>query len=252
LYPGRCAPLLVQHCPACFGGLLHGRPTDERGDIHVATDGNFHHRHRRAAGDCPPFYDPTYFIPKNFIDKVGRHIDAQRKHPPKVHTPIVPDEAVDQCETAYKAADGKKQKAAMDNFDDTGIMALICRHDIPLFFANIDSPGEQQKYSVALLQHLFSLLPPEATVVALYDVGCVLARSLAKYEILPETVTKRLRFATTAMHAYSHEWACQLVYNPRMCLGLGLSDGEGTERLWSRFVRLIGVERTSSVRPTSF
>ncbi|KAG1904169.1 uncharacterized protein F5891DRAFT_1184351 [Suillus fuscotomentosus] len=214
LHPGRCAPLLVQRCPACFGGLLHGRPMDEGGDIHVATDGNFHHCHRRAAGDCPPFYDPTYFIPKNFIDKVGHHIDAQCKHPPKVHTPIVPDEAVDQCEMAYEAADGKKQKAAMDNFDDTGIMALICRHDIPLFFANIDSPGEQQKYSVALLQHLFSLLPPEATVVALYDVGCVLARSLAKYEILPETVTKRLRFATTAMHAYGHEWACQLVYNP--------------------------------------
>jgi hypothetical protein len=57
----------------------------------------------------------------------------------------------------------------------------------------------------------------------------------------------RLRFATTAMHAYGHEWACQLEYNPRICIGLGLSDGEGTERLWSRFVRLIGVERSSSV-----
>jgi hypothetical protein len=92
----------------------------------------------------------------------------------------VPDEAIDQCESAYEAADGKKQKAAMDSFDDTGIMALICRHDIPLFFANIDSPGEQQKYSVALIEHLFTLLPPQATVVTLYDVGCVLARSLSK------------------------------------------------------------------------
>jgi hypothetical protein len=50
------------------------------------------------------------------------------------------------------------------------------------------------------------------------------------------------------MHAYGHEWACQLVYNPRMIVGLGLSDGEGTERLWSRFVRLIGIQRSSSVR----
>ncbi|KAI6108658.1 hypothetical protein EV401DRAFT_1871018, partial [Pisolithus croceorrhizus] len=54
-------------------------------------------------------------------------------------------------------------------------------------------------------------------------------------------------FATTAMHAYGHEWACQLVYNPRIVKGLGLSDGEGTERLWSRFIRLIGIERSSSV-----
>jgi hypothetical protein len=56
-------------------------------------------------------------------------------------------------------------------------MGLICRHDIPLFFANIDTPGEQQKYAVSLIEHLYSLLPPSATVCALYDVGCVLDRS---------------------------------------------------------------------------
>ncbi|KAG1853448.1 hypothetical protein DFJ58DRAFT_728193 [Suillus subalutaceus] len=221
-----------------FGGMLFGRPIDQGGDIHVATDGNFHHHHRRSAGDCPRFYEPTYFLPKQFID-------AQ---PGKVHTPLVPDEAIDLCENAYEAADGKKQKAAMDSFDDTGLMALICCHDIPLFFANIDSPGEQQKYSIALIEHLFTLLPPQATVVTLYDVGCVLARTLSKFEIIPQDILLRLRFVTTAMHAYGHKWACQLVYNPRMCIGigLGLSDGEGTERLWSRFVRLIGVERSSS------
>ncbi|KAG1851783.1 hypothetical protein C8R48DRAFT_810421 [Suillus tomentosus] len=243
---GRCAPILIQRCPACFAGTMFGKPTAEGGDIHTATDGNFHHRHRRAAGDCPHFYDPTYFLPKEYVDHIGRRIEAQRKRPAKSPVPLVPDEAIDQCETAYEAADGKKQKAAMDSFDDTGIMALICRHDIPLFFANIDSPGEQQKYSVALLEHLFSLIPPHATVVALYDVGCVLARSLSKYDILPSSIVSRLCLATTAMHAYGHEWACQLVHNPRMCIGLGLSDGEGTERLWSRFVRLIGVERLSS------
>ncbi|KIK29762.1 hypothetical protein PISMIDRAFT_6531 [Pisolithus microcarpus 441] len=134
----------------------------------------------------------------------------------------------------------------MDSFDDTGLMALICRHDIPLFFANIDTPGEQQKYSIALIEHLFSLLPPQANVVTLYDVGCVLSRSLDQYDILDSSITSRVRFATTAMHAYGHEWACQLVYNPRLVVGLGLSDGEGTERLWSRFIRLIGIERTSS------
>jgi len=56
----------------------------------------------------------------------------------------VPDEVIDQCKYSYEAADGKKQKAAMDSFDDTGVMALICWHDIPLFFANIDLPSKQQ------------------------------------------------------------------------------------------------------------
>ncbi|KAG1721818.1 uncharacterized protein EDB91DRAFT_1088334 [Suillus paluster] len=48
------------------------------------------------------------------------------------------------------------------------------------------------------------------------------------------------------MHAYCHEWACQLEYNPQMSTGLGLSDSEGTERLWSRFVKLIGIQCSSS------
>jgi len=92
----------------------------------------------------------------------------------------VPDEAVDRCEDSYEAADGKKQKAAIDSFNDTSIMALICRHDIPLFFANIDTVGEQQKYSITLIEHLFSLIPLKCNVIVLYDIGCVLAWSLMK------------------------------------------------------------------------
>ena len=68
----------------------------------------------------------------------------------------------------------------MDSYDDTGIMALICRHDIPLFFANIDSPGEQQKYLIPLIEHLFSLVPPTATITVLYNIGCVIEHSITR------------------------------------------------------------------------
>jgi len=236
------------------------------GDIHVAIDGNFHHRHKTSAGDSPPFYDPTYVIPKEKVDAVGHRIDAARKKPAKSSTRIVPDEAVDECERTHEAADGKRQKTSMDSFDDTGWMAMVCRHDIPLFFANIDTPGEQQKYAVSLLEHLFSLLPQEATVGGLYDVGCVLDRSLrlvrvvpiyskcyilmvTQYDILPDSIVKRLLLATSAMHAYGHQWSCQLEYNPRLRVGMGLTDGEGVERLWSRLWRLIGITRSSGVSP---
>ena len=179
-----CAQILIQRCPACFGGTSFGRSLENGGDIHVATDGNFHHRHRRSAGDCPTFYEPSYFISKRQVDAVGRHIDHACHHPSKMSQSRVPDEAINQCEASYEAADGQKQKTAMDNFDDTRLMALICRHDIPLFFANIDTPGEQQKYSVTLIHHLFLLLPFQATVVVLYNVGCVLARSLSRVSFL--------------------------------------------------------------------
>ncbi|KIK80791.1 hypothetical protein PAXRUDRAFT_36082 [Paxillus rubicundulus Ve08.2h10] len=235
-----CASILVQRCPVCFGGTTFGRSLSiDSGDIHVATDGNFHHRHHHSAGDSPSFYDLAYFLPKSQVDMMGIHIEKQRKKPPKIHRRPVPDEAIDACESSYEAADGK-------NFNDTGLMALICRHDIPLFLANIDSPGEQQKYSVVLITHLFSLLPPQATVVVLYDVGRVLSRTLSLYNILPESVVQRLRFAMTVMHAYGHEWACQLVFNPHLAVGLGLLDGEGTERLWSCLIKLIGMKHSSS------
>ncbi|KIM55137.1 hypothetical protein SCLCIDRAFT_135230 [Scleroderma citrinum Foug A] len=250
LFPGNCASILVQRCPACFAGTAFGRSLTDGGDIHIALDGNFHHRHCRSAGDSPPFYNPAYFLPKWQVDAMGAHIEKEWKKPckaRKARKALVPDEAIDSCESSYEAADGKKQKALMDNFDDTGLMALICHHDIPLFFANIDSPGEQQKYALALLAHLFMLLPVQATVVSLYDVGCVLDRSISLYNILPEQVVAQLRFATTVMHAYGHEWACQLIYNPHLASGLGLSDGEGTERLWSRLIKLIGIKRSSLV-----
>ncbi|KAF8425009.1 hypothetical protein L210DRAFT_3421530, partial [Boletus edulis BED1] len=221
-----CAQVLIQRCPACFGSTKFGKPLDDGGDIHVATDGNFHHRHRRCAGDSSPFYDPSYFLSKQFVDAVGDHIAKQRKRPAKEYHGPVPDEAIDDCESSYDTADGNKKKTATDIYDDTGLMGLICRHDLPLFFANIDSPGEQQKYAVALISHLFSLLLETATVMVFYDIGCVLARTLNKVR--------------------RTHWACQLVYNPCLVTGLGLSDGEGTERLWSRLIKLISVERSSS------
>ncbi|KAG2076596.1 hypothetical protein BDR04DRAFT_1125658 [Suillus decipiens] len=121
----------------------------------------------------------TTFIINTDVDEVGHHIQSLHKCAPKKHTSAVSDEVIDQCEHSYEAINGKKQKAVMDSFDDTGVMVLICQHDISLFFANIDSPGKQQKYAIALLEHLFSLVPQEANVIALYDVSCVLSWSLS-------------------------------------------------------------------------
>lgn len=149
------------------------------GDVHVALDGNFNHRHLRTAGECPKFFEPEYFIPKEQVDRVGARIEQMRKKPPRKACQLkVPDEAVDECESGHTAGSGSTVKTNMEKFDDSGLMMLGCRHDIPLFFANIDSPREQQKYGVALLEHLFTLLPIGANVVAFYDVGCVLDRSL--------------------------------------------------------------------------
>lgn len=107
-----------------------------------------------------------------------------RRRPVRQYQRKVPDSAVDDCEESLTAADEKKAKTNGEKFDDMGLAALVCRHDIPLFFVNIDTPGEQQKYMVALLAYLYSLLPPLTTVVCLYDVGCVLDRSMQLVSLL--------------------------------------------------------------------
>ena len=109
---------------------------------------------------------------------MGSRIQAARSKAPRSYKGSVPQEALDECQNSYTAADEKKEKTHGDKFDDTGLMALVCRHDIVLFLVNVDTPGEQQKYAVALLEHLYTHLPSEATVVTFYDVGCVLDRSI--------------------------------------------------------------------------
>ncbi|KAG1801850.1 uncharacterized protein BJ212DRAFT_1450041 [Suillus subaureus] len=146
-----CTLILVEHCPASL---------DQGGNIHVATDGNFHHHHRHSAGDCPRFYEPSYYLPKMYADLVGSQIVKKWKCPAMTWAPnLIPNEVINQCENSYEAANGKKQKPAMDN----------------------------------------------------------------------TSITSCLHFAMMAMHAYGHKWGCQLIYNPCMCSGLSLLDGEGTD-----------------------
>ncbi|KIM38191.1 hypothetical protein M413DRAFT_30325 [Hebeloma cylindrosporum] len=243
-----CMRILRQLCPACFGGSTFGRPLEDGGDFQICTDGNFHHRHLISGGSSIPFHDPKHIIPKAFVDETGEKIIKARKLLPKRRKCPVPDEAIDDCEESYDAANGDKKKAAGEaRYDDYGWMSLVCRHDIPLFFANIDTPGEQQKYAIALILWFAKHVPKNATFSVLYDIACVVDRSVNKFDILPADLLNRVQFVTTAMHVYGHQWACQLAYNPRLCRGLGLTDGEGVERIWSRLRKMVGIVRTSSV-----
>jgi Kyakuja-Dileera-Zisupton transposase len=149
-------------------------------DIHVSIDGNFNHRHTRAAGDCPEFHQSRHLLSKEEVDRIGAHIEKARtaaKPVKKKRNVQSLDEAINACEEAHESGSGSKIKTNLDKFDHGGVMGMTCRHDRPLFMANIDTPGEQQKYGVALIEHLFKHLPSHATVMVAYDVGCVSDRS---------------------------------------------------------------------------
>jgi hypothetical protein len=96
-----------------------------------------------------------------------------KKKKPTACKARLPAEVLEACEASWDAANEKKQKADPKCHDASGIFVMTCRHSQVLFLCNIDTPGEQQKYITALIEEANSLLPPQATMVQAYDVGCV-------------------------------------------------------------------------------
>lgn len=207
----------------------------------------------------PLFHHPeTVFAPEGDIKAMEDYVEAvrpsKRQSQPQGRekedgyegSMKVPISVLDGCNASFKAADERREKASTQFFSDTGLMGLLCRHDHVLWLANMTSAGEKQYYALALLQRLFEHLPAKMRVGVLYDVACALHRSCEKWGFLEE-FSDRITFAISVFHAYGHQWACQLIYHPRKCLGFGLTDGEGCERFWSAIKLLIPMLRVCGV-----
>lgn len=112
------------------------------------------------------------------MDKVRARILQARKKRPAACTPLIPQEAIDACEASWDAANEKKQKVDVHRHDASGVFVMTCRHSQVLFLCNINTPGEQQQFIISLMEEVATHLPPEATIVQAYDVGCVTDHSL--------------------------------------------------------------------------
>jgi len=242
----------------CMGGLKAKKliNLDISADVHVCLDACFTQKRGQGERD-PAFAHPdSVFLSEIVVKDMADFVASRRPS----RTTAVPPSALDgfeagmkvplsvlkECTESFMAADEKRQKASTQFFADTGIMALLCRHDRVLWLANMTSSGEKQYYALALLKALFQNLPSSTTVGALYDVGCNLHHSCIKWGFL-EKFLHRLTFGVSVFHAFGHQWPCQLVYHPRKCRGFGLTDGEGCERFWSAIKNLIAVLRVTGV-----
>jgi hypothetical protein len=208
--------------------------------------------------DEPKYHPDTAFLSEEEVRAMEQHVnEARATHAtthPQPHNDVdgyeegmkVPISVLNDCGESFKAADEKREKASTQFFSDTGLMALLCRHDRVLWLVNMTHAGERQHYALALLRRLFDNIPSDMTVGLLYDVACHLERSCLKWGFLEEEL-HRIFFAVSIFHAFGHQWPCQIVYHPRKCLGFGLTDGEGCERFWSAIKKLIPGLRVSGV-----
>ena len=234
-----------------------------RSDVKVCIDACFTQKKRKSPKDPPKTHPNTHFVPETvaaqtetYVDSV-RNVEAKQKKRPRSTVEEEPDgydhpalhlprSVLDGCEASFKAADEKREKASTEFFEDTALMALLCRHDRVLWLVNMHSAGERQFNVIALLETLFQHLPLDIAVGALYDVACALERSCRKWGFLARYMD-RLAFAVSVFHAFGHEWACQLLFHPRKRVGFGFMNGEGCERFWHSISHLIAHLRISGV-----
>ncbi|KAJ7726072.1 hypothetical protein B0H14DRAFT_2641184 [Mycena olivaceomarginata] len=215
---------------------------------------------KKSARDPVKKHPDSLFIPEQQTARTEEYVDGVRGTSGKKERPrkrgvgvhmldededgyehedlLLPRSVLDGCEASFKAADKKREKASTDFFEDTALMALVCRHDRVLFLANMHSAGEKQFYVIALVETLFQHLPHDIVVGLLYDVACSAERSCVKWGFL-DRFMGRIAWAVSVFHAFGHEWACQLLYHPRKRVGFGFTNGEGAERFWNSIRHLI-------------
>ncbi|KIJ08728.1 hypothetical protein PAXINDRAFT_88440, partial [Paxillus involutus ATCC 200175] len=262
---------LRSRCPLCLGGLDWRKERDSLVDVIVCIDACFTQKRsknpRGAEGHDPPNPTSSVFIPSETIMQMEVHVEHCRskgkERGQRVLCPSededrveegmrVPASVLDGCGESFLAADEKREKASTHFFADTGLMALLCRHDHVLWLVNMTSTGEKQHYALALIQQLTQHIPDDMRVGLLYDIGCQLEHSWRKFKFFANSILSRFHFAISVFHAYGHQWPCQVVYHPRKRQGFGLSDGEGCERLWSTLKPLIRPLRVSGYHQRLF
>jgi hypothetical protein len=166
-----------------------------------SLDGNFEQMRLRHAGsgDQPIPKGHTFFLTPEEVQQARREVEQCRKSAAKPDATattaeddqvmpglFLPNYIYSGCNTRFLAAGEQNKKAKASVFEDTGLMALVCRHDRPLFLVNIKDAGERQYNAIALVKRLFKELPPKWRVGLLYDIGCQIHRSIVKVSLQPQ------------------------------------------------------------------
>ncbi|XP_071140726.1 uncharacterized protein [Mytilus edulis] len=203
----------------------------------VSMDANFGLVHKQSSGSGQDRQSARH---KNlyFLD----HGDLRR---------FIDDYALDskapnsECSN-FQAGNAIRSKVKNGKLDVTGIFGSVCKHDIPIYFADLVH-GERLSYPVYMLKCILENRSSDNLVV-MYDIACMLHKHLKKTNNID--VLERCSFAVPVFHSFAHNTECQLMYGQRFADGTGLTDGEGIERLWSylRGFRKITKEMTINNR----
>uniref|UniRef100_A0A1X7UAW0 CxC1-like cysteine cluster associated with KDZ transposases domain-containing protein n=1 Tax=Amphimedon queenslandica TaxID=400682 RepID=A0A1X7UAW0_AMPQE len=150
---------------------------------------------------------------------------------------------VEECSN-FKAGSMLRSASRYHALDETGVFGAGCRHEFPIYFCSLKH-GERYAYSIWIMENLIGHSTSEHHFI--YDIACNLSRHLKKCG--REDLLKNIAsLSVPSFHSYGHTASCQVDFSPVRTEGIGLSDGEVMERLWSflrRFCRM-----TKEMRPS--
>ncbi|RPA71290.1 hypothetical protein BJ508DRAFT_315759 [Ascobolus immersus RN42] len=156
----------------------------------------------------------------------------------------------DICAHNFKAAAAKAEKPhSMAKCDETGLFALVCRHDIPLKLMN-NYVGERFEYVILILKAFLEvakvemdLVDTDIETILTYDVACRLSPFIKRNH--PE-LARLVTVVVNKFHGIAHELRCQVLYGAISHTHLGNTDGEGVGRFWSFLKWLVAAGREST------
>ncbi|KAJ3204910.1 hypothetical protein HDU67_009234 [Dinochytrium kinnereticum] len=144
----------------------------------------------------------------------------------------VPRKPKHEC-TSQFVAGGDTDKSG-GRTEIAAIFGTFCRHKISGAVWDMDV-GEKYKYAVAAIQDLHARHSNRKLAVS-YDIACKLDTHMKNYDIERPYI-----MMLPKLHAYCYDHACQSRFSPKVLMGLGHFDGEGCERCWSLFSKIIGL-----------
>ncbi|XP_071124793.1 uncharacterized protein [Mytilus edulis] len=198
-------------CPACFSTLPKI----------YSFDADFQLVRKASSGKqwAEPKHSNKFFLDQASVDAfMGNYYEDRGK----------PDV---ECND-FQAGNHLRSKNKNKKLAETAVFGSTCRHEFPKYFFSLKH-GERLGYAVYLLRKLLEEenSDDKDPLYIMYDIACSLESHLKKQN--DQSILDKVQFAIPIFHCYGHKMACQVLYNPRKKNGIGLTDGESLERLWS-------------------
>ncbi|KAI9449024.1 hypothetical protein HD554DRAFT_2044479 [Boletus coccyginus] len=232
---------LRNECPACFYRLA-----DEPSltfDWLVSIDGNNSlKRWDTATYGMTPREDSrqprlTYWLTNEEVDRFKYEVPARKTSETNERRDddweVNPDANSDlfNCVDRWRNARSDQHKKTHSVFEETGIFVVSCRHRFVLLACDMIKSGELAKYPLAIVDRL--LLAYASDGGCAYNIGCAFTKTAENSIIGSRIRNLNLRFMVGSFHGYAHNRLCQLQWYPMYIEGVGNTEGEGCEHIFS-------------------